>query len=127
MRRNTMFKCLHCGFVPREAAAFCPACGASFNAPMAYQGPNRGQVYQPMPPVGHHMMAARGFGQIFGILPSVTFLTFVIDMMLFGGEAMSLGAILPLQSELDASSDSLPIKPRCAGMGMIVNPPSSRV
>ena len=91
-----MFRCLQCGFVPREAAAFCPGCGTSSNSPVAYQTQTQGQVYQPTPTAGHHMMAAKGFGQIFGILPSVAFLTFLIDTMLFGGEALSLGAILPI-------------------------------
>jgi hypothetical protein len=45
---------------------------------------------------GAHAAAARGFGQIFGILPSMAFLTLVVDVMLFGGEMGTLGASLPI-------------------------------
>lgn len=45
---------------------------------------------------GPHAAAARGLGQIFGIHPAMALLTLIVDMMLFGGEMATLGAILPL-------------------------------
>jgi hypothetical protein len=41
-------------------------------------------------------MAARGFGQTYGLLPAMAILTFTVDMMLFGGELGTLGASLPI-------------------------------
>ena len=41
-------------------------------------------------------MAARGVAQIFGIHPAIAFLTLIVDSMLFGGEFVTGGAILPL-------------------------------
>ncbi len=35
--------------------------------------------------------AAHGFGQIFGLDPRITFLTFLVDMMLFGAGAATFG------------------------------------
>lgn len=43
-----------------------------------------------------HGVAARGFGQMFGIHPAMASLTLIVDMMLFGGEVATLGAILPI-------------------------------
>lgn len=46
----------------------------------------------------HEQTAAtsRGFTQIFGLDPRIAFLTFVIDLMLFGGEVLSLGLLIPI-------------------------------
>ncbi len=41
-------------------------------------------------------IVARGFGQTFGLLPSVAMLTLAVDTMLFGAEVGTLGAILPI-------------------------------
>ena len=38
----------------------------------------------------------RGFGQLFGLDPRVAFLTFVVDMMLFGGNVLTFGLLLPV-------------------------------
>lgn len=38
-----------------------------------------------------HEAATRGFGQVWGLHPGITLLTVVVDTMLFGGEAVSLG------------------------------------
>jgi hypothetical protein len=43
-----------------------------------------------------HAVAARGFGQMYGLHPAPASLTFIVDMMLFGGEVATFGAILPL-------------------------------
>lgn len=45
---------------------------------------------------GPHTVVARGFAQIFGIHPAIAFLTLIVDSMLFGGEAVTLGTSLPL-------------------------------
>jgi hypothetical protein len=41
---------------------------------------------------GKPVTGARGVDQIFGIDPRIAFLTFVVDLMLFGGEVATLGA-----------------------------------
>jgi hypothetical protein len=43
-----------------------------------------------------HQLAARGFGQIFGIHPIPTFTTLTVNAMLFGGTIVTMGALLPL-------------------------------
>jgi hypothetical protein len=48
------------------------------------------------PSASSHHVAARGFGQMFGLHPGIAFLTFIIDAMLFGAEAGSLGTSFPI-------------------------------
>jgi len=43
-----------------------------------------------------HGVLAKGFGQTFGILPSIALLTLAVDTMLFAGEIASMGLILPI-------------------------------
>jgi hypothetical protein len=43
-----------------------------------------------------HYIAARGFGQMFGLHPIPAILTLAVDAMLFGGTIVSGGAIWPL-------------------------------
>ena len=50
----------------------------------------------PMESHAPHHVAARGFGQMFGIHPGLAFLTFIVDAMLFGAEAGSLGTSFPI-------------------------------
>lgn len=40
--------------------------------------------------------SARGFTQVFGLDPRIAFLTFVIDLMLFGGEVLTFGLLIPI-------------------------------
>jgi hypothetical protein len=40
--------------------------------------------------------SSKGFAQVFGLDPRIAFLTFVVDIMLFGGELMSLGLLVPM-------------------------------
>jgi hypothetical protein len=54
------------------------------------------QYLQPAHPFTHQMTRAHGFGQLFGIHPMVAFLTMVVDLMLFGGDVLTLGALLPI-------------------------------
>jgi len=39
---------------------------------------------------------SRGFAAAFGLDPRVAFLTVVVDMMVFGGDALTLGALIPI-------------------------------
>jgi len=66
-----------------------------------YQGrgdnyPSPYDMEQPAPAGNVHQAAARGFGQIFGLYPAIAFLTLIVDTILFGGEAVSLGTSLPV-------------------------------
>ena len=47
-------------------------------------------------PLHHHVAKARGFSQIFGIHPGIAFLTLIVDLMLFGGDFVTAGALLPV-------------------------------
>jgi hypothetical protein len=38
----------------------------------------------------------RGFTQLFGLDPRIAFLMFVVDMMLFGGNVLTFGLLLPI-------------------------------
>jgi hypothetical protein len=57
------------------------------------------QTYPPAPqypPYAQHAAKARGFSQVFGIHPAVASLALVVDLMLFGGEVATMGALLPV-------------------------------
>jgi hypothetical protein len=43
-----------------------------------------------------HSVAARGFGQVFGLHPIPAVLTLAVNAMLFGGAIVTVGAIWPL-------------------------------
>ena len=48
---------------------------------------------------GYHEQASRnppGFSQLFGLDPRIAFLTFVVDLMLFGGEVLTFGLLVPV-------------------------------
>jgi hypothetical protein len=40
--------------------------------------------------------SSRGFIQLFGLDPRIAFLTFVIDLMIFGGVTLTLGLLIPI-------------------------------
>jgi hypothetical protein len=40
--------------------------------------------------------SSRGISQVFGLDPRIAFLTFVVDLMLFGGEILSFGLLIPI-------------------------------
>lgn len=50
------------------------------------------------PPIGinTHQVAQRSFGQMWGLHPGITLLTLVVDTMLFGANAATLGAFFPV-------------------------------
>jgi len=57
------------------------------------------QTWPPTPqyqPNAQHAAQARGFAQRFGIHPAIATLTLIVDLMLFGGEVATMGAILPV-------------------------------
>ncbi|MGO9933608.1 MAG: hypothetical protein ACLPV8_17605 [Steroidobacteraceae bacterium] len=39
---------------------------------------------------------SRGFAQLFGLDPRIAFLTFIVDLMLFAGEALTFGLLIPI-------------------------------
>jgi hypothetical protein len=87
--------CPDCGVVTLEATHFCPSCGRD-NKPMAH--------YQTGNPYRHESQhfapstdaPSKRFDQIFGIDPRIAFLAFVVDLMLFGTAAASMGIDLPI-------------------------------
>jgi len=85
-------QCSHCGFVATQPGRFCPACGTQTGFAFPLQTPQT----LPAAPFAWHAARARGFSQIFGIHPAIAFLTLIVDLMLFGGEVATLGAILPV-------------------------------
>jgi hypothetical protein len=55
------------------------------------------QEYQQSYPLAHrHNLAARGFTQMFGLHPGMAFLTIVVDSMVFSGDIVSAGLLLPV-------------------------------
>lgn len=87
--------CPDCGVVSLEATHFCPSCGRD-NKPMTtYQ---TSSPYQPRTDYSapHAHAPSKGFDQIFGIDPRIAFLAFVVDLMLFGTAAASMGLTLPV-------------------------------
>ena len=87
--------CPDCGVVTMEATRFCPSCGRDNKLVTPYQ-PSYPQQYQAgySAPQGH--TAAKGIEQIFGIDPRIAFLAFVVDLMLFGAAAATMGLTLPI-------------------------------
>ena len=87
--------CPDCGVVTVEATRFCPSCGRNNNPMMQYEpvNPYRHQA-------GHSAPNADGpsktFDQIYGIDPRIAFLAFVVDLMLFGTAAATMGITLPV-------------------------------
>lgn len=87
--------CPECGVITLEATRFCASCGRD-NMPMT--------PYQTTKPYQHEAQysapkthtASKGFDQIFGIDPRIAFLAFVVDLMLFGTEAATMGIALPV-------------------------------
>src|ERR1700755_1091205 len=90
-----MSVCPDCGVVTLEATRYCPSC-ARDNKPMTKHqtsNPYEQQAQYSAPPP---RAASKGLDQIFGIDPRIAFLAFVVDLMLFGAAAASLGIDLPV-------------------------------
>ncbi len=88
-------QCSRCGFVADQSTPFCPGCGMQSGLAMPYPNMPSGSPAQAWP-LHHHVARARGFGQIFGIHPGIAFLTLVVDMMLFGADVVTAGALIPV-------------------------------
>ncbi len=89
-------RCSRCGFVANQPSPFCPSCGVQTGIALPVQNL---QTYPPSAqysPYAHHAARARGFGQMFGIHPALASLALIVDLMLFGGEIATMGAILPI-------------------------------
>ena len=87
--------CPDCGVVTIEATRFCPSCGRNNKLLMQYKPVNayqRQADYSPPPAHG----SSKTFDQIFGIDPRIAFLAFIVDLMLFGTAAATMGITLPL-------------------------------
>ena len=89
-------QCSRCGFVANQASPFCPSCGTQTGFGFPVQNLQTWPPTPQSPPYGQHAVRARGFGQVFGIHPLIASLTLIVDLMLFGGEVATMGAILPV-------------------------------
>jgi len=87
--------CPDCGVVTLETPHFCPSCGRD-NKPMTqYQTSSPYQHQAPYSTPQAHA-GPKGLDQIFGIDPRIAFLAFVVDLMLFGAAAATMGLDLPV-------------------------------
>ena len=84
-----MYKCSCCGRPIDSSARFCSSCGAPNSSAVAFHNPS------PAPPHSH-TLAAKGFGQVFGLDPRIAFLTLIVDLMLNAGEFATMGLALPV-------------------------------
>lgn len=89
-------RCSRCGFVASQPSPFCPACGVQTGAALPVQNLQTYPPSTPYSPYAHPAARARGFGQMFGIHPAIASLALIVDLMLFGGEIATMGAILPV-------------------------------
>lgn len=89
-------QCSHCGFATQQPGRFCPACGVETGFALPFQNLQAYAAAGNHSPFTYHAAKARGVSQIFGIHPAIAVLTLIVDMMLFGGEIATLGAILPV-------------------------------
>ncbi len=87
--------CPDCGVVTLEATRFCPSCGRENKLMTQYQTSNPYQ-HQPQYSAPRGDGVSKGFDQIFGIDPRIAVLAFVVDLMLFGTAAATLGITLPV-------------------------------
>jgi hypothetical protein len=86
--------CPDCGVITLETTRFCPSCGRDNKQMTQYQTSNSYQYQAPYSAPQAH--TAKAFDQIFGIDPRIAFLAFVVDMMLFGTAAVTMGITLPI-------------------------------
>lgn len=94
----TIVACSRCGAPVDDENQFCGKCGSkvSFPTPQFQKlAPHQFFVSEPLPASGPGPHTAnQGFAQRFGLDPRIAFLTFVVDMMLFGGDVLSGGALM---------------------------------
>jgi hypothetical protein len=89
-------QCSRCGFVANQPSPFCPACGGQTGVALPAQNLQTYPAATQYTPYGAHAVRARGFTQFFGVHPAIAALTVIVDLMLFGGEVATMGAILPV-------------------------------
>ena len=87
--------CPDCGVITLETTHFCPSCGRD-NKPMTQYQASKSYQHQASHSAPHAHTATKGFDQIFGIDPRIAFLAFVVDLMLFGAAAATMGITLPV-------------------------------
>ena len=81
--------CSYCSRPIDSSARFCSSCGAPNNSAVAFHNPSAA-------PPNSHSIAAKGFGQVFGLDPRIAFLTFIVDLMLNAEEFVTMGLLWPL-------------------------------
>ena len=87
--------CPDCGVITVETTRFCPSCGRD-NKPMTqYQTSVPYQRESQYSAPGGHV-ASKGIDQTFGLDPRIAFLAFIVDLMLFGAGAATMGLALPV-------------------------------
>ena len=87
--------CPDCGVVTLEATHFCPSCGRD-NKLMAHYQTGNPYRYENQDSGGNIHPASKSLDQIFGIDPRIAFLAFIVDLMLFGSAAATMGIDLPI-------------------------------
>jgi hypothetical protein len=81
--------CSYCGRSIDSSSRFCSSCGAPNNSAVAFQNASPA-------PANSDAIAAKGFGQLFGLDPRIAFLTFILDLMLNAGEFITMELALPV-------------------------------
>jgi hypothetical protein len=93
-----MAACPECGVVTLETTRFCPSCGRDNQLVAPYRlnklPMERGSDAGYSVPRGS--AHPKTFDQMFGLDPRVAFLAFVVDLMLFGTAAATMGLTLPI-------------------------------
>jgi hypothetical protein len=87
--------CPDCGVVTVETTRFCPSCGRD-NMPMTQYQTSKPYPRETQYSAPNAHATSKGFDQIFGIDPRIAFLAFVVDLMLFGTGAATMGITLPI-------------------------------
>jgi hypothetical protein len=95
--------CPDCGVVTLQTTRFCPSCGRD-NIPMTQYQTSTPYQHEPQYSAPRAPAASKGLDQIFGIDPRIAFLAFVVDLMLFGAAAASMGLTLPILIPLAAAA-----------------------
>jgi hypothetical protein len=90
-----MSACPDCGVVTHGSTRFCPSCGRDNKLMTQYPTTDsyqpEAEYFAPRTPP-----SSKRFDQVFGIEPRIAFLAFVVDLMLFGTAAATMGITLPV-------------------------------
>jgi hypothetical protein len=87
--------CPDCGVVTLDTTRFCPSCGRDNKVITTYQA---SAAYTPQATYSAPKTepTPKRFDQIFGLDPRIAFLAFIVDLMLFGSAAATMGLDLPI-------------------------------